>query len=97
MAGLLAMMLGGFVITLFVAVAWEKALFSKINDDPVRGKLSSVAAAWLTCSTIAGFGMADGGPYAWGAFLLYLPPAAVLGLIAYRRALKLREEAAALD
>jgi hypothetical protein len=89
----IGMLVGGFVIQLLLSVLWERLLFSKIYDDPVKGKLSSVVAAWLTCGTLAGFGMADGGPFAWYAFVIYLLPALLLAVLGYRRGIRLREEA----
>lgn len=91
MAALLGAFVGGFLIVTLLALLVEKAVFQRLFDDPVAGKLWSVATGWLAASTLAGFGMADGGPFAVTAYLLYLPPALVVGFWFYRRGLKLRE------
>lgn len=90
MAYLLGSIVGGVIGVYLLAALWEWALFKRINDDPLKGKLTSVLAAYVTGAALAGFGMADGGPYYWGAFLQYLIPSLIVGFIAYRRGLKLR-------
>lgn len=86
----------GYIIGCLIAIyalasLWEWALFKRISDNPITGKVSSVVAAWLTGSTLAGFGMADGGPFAWSAFLTYLIPAIPVGFLFYRRGVKIRD------
>ena len=85
-------LIGGFLAMYVLSLLWEWALFKRINDDPVTGKLSAVAAAWLSGSALAGFGMANGEPYAWFAFSIYLIPAILVGFLFYRRGMKLRDE-----
>ena len=91
MATWLGAFVGGLLIIALVAMLVEKAIFQRLFDDPVVGKLSSVAAGWLAVSTVAGFGMADGGPFAALAYLIYLPPAVAVAIWFYRRGLALRE------
>lgn len=88
--------LGGFLLIYILQMAWEMALFMRVCNDPLKGKIGSVLAAYLTAGTIAGFGMADGGPYAWHAFSndAYWIPALIIGVFAIFRGLKLRAEAA---
>jgi len=88
----IAFFAGSLMAVFILAWVFEKILFQRIFDDPVKGKTVSVAAAWLVTGTIGGFGFADGGPYFWPAFLAYLPAAIVLGLLAYRRGLRIRKE-----
>jgi hypothetical protein len=89
----------GGVVGSFLAI-WilygllEKFLFSRFFDDPVKGKLTSVTAAWLIAGTSGGFGFANGGSYRWDAFLMYMPAALVFGFLGYRRGLALRAEIA---
>jgi hypothetical protein len=92
MSILVGQFVGGLIAVYLLTLLWEFLLFKRVLDDPVTGKMSSVTAAWLTAGTLGGFGMADGGPYAWQAFLIYLFPALVVGGFAYRRGMKLREE-----
>jgi len=86
-------LVGGLFAVYLMSKLWEKLLFQRVMDDPVAGKLSSVGAGWLTASAIAGFGMADGGPYRWFAFVLYAVPAILIGAFAHRSGMKLREQA----
>ncbi|HEX6375425.1 MAG TPA: hypothetical protein VFZ91_06865 [Allosphingosinicella sp.] len=79
------MFAGGFIALGLISLLWEALLFAKVYDDPVRAKLASVGASWLSCSAIAGFEMADGGPYAWRVFLIYFVPALALAPFAVRR------------
>ncbi|SNT15972.1 hypothetical protein SAMN06295912_15019 [Sphingomonas laterariae] len=88
MAGLFGGTLGVFVLF----VLWEFALFKRVMDDPLKGKMLSVLAAWLTIGGVAGFGLANGGPYYWPAFGVYAIPAVIVGTFAYWRGSKLREE-----
>jgi hypothetical protein len=90
----LGSVVGGLLAIYALSMVWEWALFKRINDDPVTGKLSAVGAAWLSAGTLAGFGMANGGPFLWFAFLVYLIPALLVGFLFHRRGLQLREEAA---
>lgn len=92
MTYLIGTFVGGLLAILMLSIAWEKALFQRVMDDPVNGKLAAVLAAWLTASAIAGFGMANDGPYYWQAFLEYALPALAVGFLAWRRGEKLREE-----
>ena len=83
--------IGGLIAILMLSMLWEWALFKRVMDDPVKGKLSSVAAAWLTAGTLAGFGMADGGPFFTTAYLIYLLPALIIGGWAFYSGMKARE------
>ncbi|MES2443473.1 MAG: hypothetical protein V4574_11645 [Pseudomonadota bacterium] len=90
---LIGQFVGGLIAIYLLSLLWEFLLFKRVLDDPVKGKLSSVAVAWLTAGTLGGFGFADGGPYAWQAFGIYFVPALIVGGFAYRSGLKLREDA----
>lgn len=90
-------MVGGFIAVLVLSILFEKLIFQRVMDDPVKGKLGSVIAAWLAAGAIGGFGMADGGPYQWFAFVIYAFPAMGLACLAHRRGVKLRDEADTLD
>jgi hypothetical protein len=91
-AYLLGEFVGGLVAVYLMAALWEWALFKRVLDDPLKGKLVSASVGWLTSGAIAGWGMADGGPYNWSAFLIYLPAALVISFFAYRRGMALREQ-----
>jgi hypothetical protein len=94
---LIGNLIGGLIAMYLLASLWEWALFKRIMDDPVAGKVAAVVTGWLTAGTVAGFGMADGGDYAWRAFGLYAIPAMVVGVMFYRRGLKIREEDADIE
>lgn len=89
---MMATLLGAAFAIFVLQTFWEFALFRRVFNDPLAGKLTSVIVAWLTAGTIAGFGMADGGPYAWQAFGIYALGAVPIGLWAVHRGLKLRRE-----
>lgn len=73
----------------------EWAVFKRLFDDPIKGKLTSVVAAYLIGSSIAGFGKADGGPYYWPAFIDYAIPAVIVGCFAYFAGRRLKEKMSA--
>jgi hypothetical protein len=85
-------LIGGLIGIYLVASLWEWALFKRIVDDPVVGKVGAVIAGWLTAGTLGGFGMADGGSYAWQAFGIYAIPAMIVGVFFYRRGMKIRAD-----
>ena len=89
---LLGALIGSIIGVYILYAIWDLALFKRVFDDPLKGKMASAAAAYFSAGTLGGFGGADGGPYFWGAFLQYLPGAIVVGVIAFRRGLKLRRE-----
>ena len=88
MAFLVGAALGVFVLYSI----WEFVLFKRVFDDPLRGKLSALVAAYLTAATLYGFGAADGGPYRTEGFWLYLIGAIPTGIYAWHRGMKLREQ-----
>ncbi|MCC6940334.1 MAG: hypothetical protein IT551_01800 [Novosphingobium sp.] len=90
MAGLIGTLVGATLGIYLLASLWEWLLFKRILDDPLKGKVLSVVTAYISGSFIAGFGMADGGQYFWGAFLLYLVPAIIVGALSVRRGKALR-------
>lgn len=82
-------LLGGglFLIYLFTAF-WEVAVFKRVMDDPVKGKISSVFAAYLTASILSGLVGVN-----WdAAFLYYIFAAVIVGTFAYRRGMTLRQQ-----
>ncbi len=85
--------IGGAIAIALVALLWRWALMRRIIADPVQRNVAAVAAAWVTASTLAGFGMADGGPYAWHAWGVYLVPAVIVGALAAYGGLKERTRA----
>lgn len=92
MSYMIGSLVGGLILIYLLSKVWEWALFKRVMDEPTSGKLASVVAAWATAGTIGGFGMADGGPYAWWAFAIYLLPALFVGVFAYRAGAKLSVE-----
>ena len=86
-------LVGGIIGVFILYSIWEWALFQRIFDDPMKGKLTSVVAAYLTASILYGFGAANGGPFVLDGFIIYLLGAMVISVYAWRRASKLREQA----
>jgi Ca2+/Na+ antiporter len=74
--------IGGAIAVALVAALWRFIVMRRVIADPVKRNVASVAAGWVTASTLAGFGMADGGPYAWHAWGVYLVPAVIVGALA---------------
>ncbi|MBY8822810.1 hypothetical protein [Sphingomonas colocasiae] len=76
-------------------MAWisEKLVWQRLCDDPLAGKLLSVLSGWFIVSALAGWGFANGGPYYWGAFIDYALPTPLVAFVAYRRGMKLRNDA----
>ena len=72
MAYLIGGLVGGFfaatLIGLLVGLAFKR-------KPPSERALSAAFFGWIVCGVIAGFGMADGGPFRFGAILLYAPGA----------------------
>ncbi|QGN53334.1 hypothetical protein [Novosphingobium sp. Gsoil 351] len=68
--------IGGFVAMAILAAIVERIGFKR--QPPFQRAMFTVATALLIASAIAGFGMADGGPYVWSAGLNYLPGAVVV-------------------
>ncbi|WP_341712064.1 hypothetical protein [Erythrobacter sp.] len=95
MAFTLGAIVGGTIAIYLLYALWEWALFKRVMNDPLAGKVASVASAYVTGSTLAGFGGADGGPYYWGAFADYLIPALIVGALAAKRGFDMRAEASA--
>jgi hypothetical protein len=92
MAYLLGEIFGGMLAMFLLGSLFEWALFKRVFDDPIKGKLASVVAGYLVGSSIAGFGKADGGPYYWPAFFDYAIPAVVVGCFAYVSGKRLKEK-----
>ena len=66
-------LVGGILAVTLLGLLFGLALKSK-EPDP-RAFLATVCA-WICASILAGFGMADGGPFRIDAALIYLPGAA---------------------
>lgn len=92
MAYLVGSIIGGVAAILLLSLIWERVLMKRAFDDPVKGKLASVLAAWLSGSAIAGWGFADGGSYRWDAFGMYAIPAIIVAAMAYYAGVKLRSQ-----
>ena len=90
MAALFGFLVGGVLGVYLLHALWEFVLFKRVFNDPVAGKLASVLFAYLTASLLYGFGSADGGPFNPLGFVVYLLPALVVGVLAYRRGVKIR-------
>ena len=79
-----------------VSTFYEWLVFQRVFDDPVKGKLSSVAAAWLT-GALSSSGLAGNG--AWfdpEAMKIIAIPTLIIAASGVYRGLKLRRRAEAL-
>jgi hypothetical protein len=70
----MAELLGGVVAMCLLGALCGLAFKRK---EPGERALAATIAAWVLGSIIAGFGMADGGPFRFDASLIYLPGAIV--------------------
>jgi hypothetical protein len=89
-AALLGQFVGSLIVIILLTPLFGHLLFRNWEPDPRSG--ASTAAAWVFVSAIAGLGFADGGPYAWEAFLWYLPGALAAWLWERRRLHKMWTE-----
>jgi len=97
MSHMIGSLVGGFLIILLLAILTENLVWQRVCDDPLAGKLLSALSGWLTVGTLAGWGLAKGGPYYWGAFVDCAIPGLPVAFLAYWRGMKLRDAAAAED
>ncbi|TFI56305.1 hypothetical protein E2493_20865 [Sphingomonas parva] len=88
----IGMFLGALVAVFVLAFLWEKILLQRILDDPVKGKVGSVIAAWLTASAVWWFSTAGQSAYSVRGLVAYAVAAALLGVLAFHRGARLREE-----
>jgi Ca2+/Na+ antiporter len=70
MAYLLGALIGGFFITTLVGLLVGLAFKSK---QPAERAIRASILGWIFCGILAGFGMADGGPFRFDAIIYYLP------------------------
>ncbi|PLK25563.1 hypothetical protein [Novosphingobium sp. TH158] len=84
---------GGILAVYILQLIWEKLVFMRLANDPMKGKLFSTVAGYLTAVVLFGFGSADGGAWRPDGALIYLPGLLIIGVFAWRRAKVLREEA----
>ena len=74
---------GAFVLIAIIAAITERLAFRAM--EPLRRAQFTVGTAFLLAAVIAGFGNADGGPFAWQAGLNYVPGAIATFLWYYNR------------
>ncbi|MCB2086116.1 MAG: hypothetical protein H6920_08920 [Sphingomonadaceae bacterium] len=79
----------------FFYLIWDLAFFSRIEDDPVKGKIGATIAAYLTFSVLTGFLGRGDAAFDPSAFLYALVPAVIVGFFAWRKGMKLRARSAA--
>lgn len=72
MASLLGAFVGGFFISTLVGLLIGLAFKRK---EPSERAIVAAMGGWIVCAILAGFGMADGGPFRFDAGLFYLPGA----------------------
>lgn len=88
---MIASLIGGAVAVLFFYVILETFIFKRIADDPVIGKLSAVAAAWVLVRLISGFNLSGDTGFSPAGFVGYMPGAMLVAIYAYRRGLRVRQ------
>jgi peptidoglycan/LPS O-acetylase OafA/YrhL len=67
---------GGLIIVGLIALALSRTAFK--SQRPMMRAALCAGIAWLIASVIAGFGMADGGPYAYWASAYYVIPTLIV-------------------
>lgn len=72
MAYLLGTFIGGFLLTTLFGLLIGLAFKAK---EPAERAAPAAIGGWIACAVLAGFGMADGGPFRLDAGLYYLPGA----------------------
>lgn len=90
----LAMIIGLLVSTFSVFVFYmilETLIFKRIADDPVVGKLSAVAAAWIAASIFYGVRSTETAGFDGRGFIYHIPATALVAIYAYRRGLRIRK------
>ena len=74
--------IGAFLLIALFSSVIERFAFRKM--EPLRRAQYTVGSAFLMTATLAGFGFADGGPFAWEASLNHAPAAVAVFLWFYR-------------
>jgi hypothetical protein len=72
MAYLLGAFVGGFLLSTLVGLLIGLAFKRK---EPSERAIIAAMGGWIGCAILAGFGMADGGPFRFDAGLSYIPGA----------------------
>jgi membrane associated rhomboid family serine protease len=88
---LIASLIGGTIAVMFFYIILETLIFKRISDDPVAGKLSATAAAWVVVSLLYGFTRSGDTGFTLAGFVAYLPGAMLVAIYAYRRGLRVRQ------
>lgn len=91
---LIGSLVGGMLGVYIMYCLWEWALFKRIANDPMIGKLASVVAAYLTAGILFGFMEHFDGSFEPSGLIVYLPGALITFVIAYRSALRVRRQIA---
>jgi hypothetical protein len=86
----LGVLLGSALPIWFLTWAVHRLVMHRFIDDPLIARMISIVPAWLVAGTLAGFGMADGGPFNYMAYVTYLIGAVIYAPFGYRRGLTLR-------
>lgn len=92
MAYFIGLVIGGVIGIYLLSSLLEWAVFKRVVDDPVVGKVGSVVAAYAIA--VAAYGLssatADG---QWNplSILNYLPGAVIVGALKYRAGIKARD------
>jgi hypothetical protein len=71
----------------------EWLIFKRVFNDPIKGKVTSVAAIYLLGALSFDYRAGQSGREELSGFIYYLPAALIVGFFAVRRGLKLREQA----
>ena len=85
------------LVALLVMWAWasllEWLIFQRVFDDPVKGKLTSVAVAWLTTIFSYDWISGNGASFDFAGMKFTAIPAVIVALSGLYRGLKLRRKA----
>lgn len=85
-------MFGGLIFIWVIESLIDIFITSRIMDDPVNGKiLATISAYAIACLTLLLIANSAAGLF------LYLPGALIVGLLEYRKGMKIREKIARSD
>lgn len=91
MAAIIGQFIGAFIGIFLFSMLLEWAIFKRVMNDPVAGKVSTTLAALLLAELIWFLTSSNHFDYTIGA-VSYVIASAVLGFFAYKKGLRLREE-----
>jgi uncharacterized membrane protein len=82
----------GCAFVFFLYGVIDRLVFSKLLDDPVKGKLASIVVAWLIAGTLLALvSPQQTAGSLLAPYIVFIVPAVLIGIYAYRRGLAIRK------